>query len=239
MAVKIYGLTQLVRQPNSVLAEESSGLVTFTEEQVGRRADVESAFFNLVRFTSSSPDFPWLKLDSKRITYSDGGQSVLSLVWAGGQGAGTPEDPEEILSEPVWELKRTPSEEPIETKENFTSFAGTPSNPLNGAEFDEETGLFIGFKVPESGDNEFGGLTKYLENRAVVTKVSITQTPLNPSQLIPRRDTPLGVPFAIPSGGDRNYLKTDFTFVRRGGVYENYEEWTLSGPNGWNSDVYP
>ena len=233
MAATIYGLAALAREPGAVLREESNGLLTFTESQVGKTADVLAEFFLLERFVSVCADFAGLKLDSKQVLYEEGGQAKLQLVWAGTLYEEAP-----VLSEPVWFLKRTPSEEPIETHPDFKDFAGTASTPLNGAEFDE-TGLFKGFRVPSTGTNVFGGISKYLEFAATVTKTSVKVTSPDTSEIIPRINTPTGAPFTIPTITDRTWMKTDFTLTQRGAGFEVYEEWTMSGQRGWNTTIYP
>ena len=229
MAVQIYGLSNVVREPGAILAQEPSGLVTFRESRVGKTADVITAFNSLTRNVTASPDFINLKLDSKSITYAEGGQAHLNLVWAGPDaGEGDPE-----LPAPVWRLNRTPSSEPIDSHPEFESFAGTPDAPLNGAEFDEN-GLFIGFVSADP--NIWGGVTKYLQFAAVVTKTSVVNS-VSTNQAIPRIDTPIGAPWPLPTTVD--WLKTNMDVVARGGVFEVMEEWTMSGPRGWNETLYP
>lgn len=233
MAVSIFGLSALTREPGAVLAEENSGLTTFTESQVGKTADVVTAFAGLTRFVSVCPDFENLALDSKRVLYDEGGQAHLQLVWAGvGGSTSTP-----ILPDPVWFLKRTPSEEPIDTHPDFETFAGTPAAPLNGAKFDAN-GLFVGFEVVVS-PNVWGGITKYLEFAATLTKTSVVLSQPDPDEIIPRIETPTGSDVGVPTITGRDWMKTDFTVTRRGGVYEVFEEWTMSGQRGWNTTIYP
>lgn len=231
--MNIHGISSLSREPGAVLSEENSGLTTFTESQVGRTADVLSEYATLTRFVTVCPDFANLALDSKRVLYDDGGQAKIQLVWAG--VGGTDEEP--ALPEPVWFLRRTPSEEPIDTHPNFEDFAGTSTSPLNGAQFDQN-GLFTGFAVVVS-PNVWGGITKYLEFSATLTKTSVVKTSPNTSEVIPRINTPSGAPFTIPSIPDRTWMKTDFTVTQRGGVFEVFEEWTMSGQRGWNTTIYP
>jgi len=238
MAAIIHGLADLEREPGARLKEDKSGLVTFTESQVGKTADCVTAFFSLARFLSFCPDFPGLALDDKELIYDVGGQAHLVLVWA---GVGLDDEDDPVLPEPVWFLRRTPSEEPIETHPDFADFAGTPSAPNtgNGAKFDEN-GLFTGFEIPASPTvNTWGGISKYLEFAAVLTKTSVVSDVPDADEVIPRIDTPTGPGFGVPTIAGRTWMKTDFTITQRGSVYEVYEEWTMSGQRGWNTTLYP
>lgn len=234
MSVTIFGLTSLTRAPGAVLREENSGLLTFTEVQNGKTAAVKTAFDSLVRFVTASTDFPGLALDGKQIVFDEGGQASLQLVWAGTAISllGVP-----VLPDPVWVLKRTPSEEPIDTHPNFVAFAGTPDAPVNGATFDEK-GIFTGFEIVMS-PNVWGGITKYLEFAATLTKTSVVKNEPSTSQVIPRINTPLGSPFTVPTIANRTWMKTDLSITQRGGVFEVFEEWTMSGQRGWNTTIYP
>ena len=234
MAASIFGLASLTQEPGAVLAEDNTGTVTFTESIVGKEADVLTAFFSLTRFTSFNTTFTGLALDSKRVAYDEGGQAHLQLVWA---GVGVDGEEEPILPEPVWFLKRTPSEEPIDTHPDFYDFAGYKGAEINGATFDDK-GVFSGFAIVES-PNVWGGMSKYLEFGAVLTKTSVVVDAPDPDEVIPRIETPTGSTVGVPVISGRTWMKTDFTVTQRGGVFEVFEEWTMSGQRGWNTTVYP
>lgn len=235
MSVSVYGFDDgMEQEPGARLAEAAdSGLVTFTESRRGTTAQATTLFNTLERQTTAHPVYVNLKLESKVVFFDAGGQGVVNLVWAGSDaGSGTP-----ALPDAVWKLSRSPSQEPIDTHPDFALFAGTPETPLNGAEFDPETGLFIGFK--SANPNVFGGVTKYLEFGAVLTKISVTTTSPNTNQEIPRIDTPSGSTITVPEIDGRNWMKTDLSTEREGSIYKTFEEWTMSGQQGWNSDIYP
>lgn len=229
MAASIFGLASLTQEAGAVISEENSGLVTYSESLVGQTAAVVAAFASLVRFTTANGTYGNLKLDSKRVFFDEGGQAKLQLVWAGPDaGTGSPVPPA-----PVWSLKRSPSEEPIDTHPDFATFGIA----ANGAKFDAD-GIFIGFKTPTSGTNTWGGISKYLEKAAVITKTSIVAS-FNPDEEIPRINTPSGAPFTIPTITGRNWMKTDLSAIQRGASFEVFEEWTMSGQQGWNTTIYP
>ena len=240
----IYGLDSVEREPGAALRESEAGTSVFTERLQGRRSDIENFYFSLVRRVSTNPEYPGLSLESKAHIRGEGGIHFLDLVWAGATALEPDPNNPEQLPEPVWVLKRSPSDEPIETHPQFESFAGSLGAELNGAVFDSETGLFEGFKVVAGQTNEFGGVEKFLDGGAVVQKTSVyRQVPTGIStELIPRiigASPPSGAPWPLPSGGLRTWMKTDLNIVQRGAAFEVTEEWTLSGQRGWNTTIYP
>lgn len=237
MAAYIYGLNQVERAPGATLTESGAGTAVFTERIQGRKADIEDFYFSLVRRVSTNPEYPGLSLESKAHVRGEGGIHFLDLVWAGATATDPdPNNPEE-LPEPVWVLKRSPSEEPIETHPEFDEF-GTADN---GAKFDEDD-LFLGFSGTGAfAGNEFAGVEKFLDGGAVAQKTSVyRQVPSGIStSVIPKRETPSGAPWPLPGGDGRDWMKTDLNIVQRGAAFEVTEEWTLSGQRGWNTTIYP
>lgn len=239
MSVNIYGLNQLTRMPGGTLVESEAGLVVYRQSFVGRPSDVEAAFFTLVRRVSVNSQYPGLSLESKEIFEDEGEQHQLRLVWGGTASTAIGNSP---VEQPKWSMKRSPRQEPITQHPEFKEFAGSLNSEENGAEFDPDTGLFLGFKAPEddSEENRWGGVDSYLANAAVITKVSVYR--VVPSALvndrIPKINTPVGATFPIPSGGGRNYLKTDVSVNQIGAAFEIYEEWMLSNEIGWNPTLY-
>lgn len=238
MAANIYGLNQVERAPGATLSESDAGTSVFTERIQGRVADIEDFYFSLRRRVSTNPDFPGLSLESKSRVFGPGGIHFIDLVWAGTSTTdGTGGSGESPLPEPVWVLKRSPSEEPIETHPDFSTF-GVEGN---GAKFDDD-GLFLGFSNTGAfEDNEFGGVEKFLDGGAVVQKTSVYRgVPSDIStSVVPKREDPTGAPWSLPSGAGRTWMKTDLNIVQRGAAFEVTEEWTLSGQRGWNETIYP
>jgi hypothetical protein len=235
--LNIFGLHSVTKMPGARLRSSLSGLIEFNETRIGREADVQRAYNQLTEGFSNSPDFPGLQLEQKELVFDEGGQSILILQWAGtSSSSGSAQDP---LPDPYWELIRTPSQEPIDAHPNFKEeIGGTPSAPLNGAIFDDD-GIFVGFPATLNGEqNDYGGLSKYLEANTVLRKSWVSRTEPDGGQIIPRIDTPSisgsrGIGRVPSLGGKRNWLKTDLVYSRRGPVYDIREEWTASGPRGW------
>jgi hypothetical protein len=234
----VYGLQDVERQAGSTLDETEAGVVSFTETLNGRPEDISNFFFSLVRRLSVNQLYPGLSLESKQLVRGPGGIHSLNLAWEG-TSVVVDEDPSnpQPLPEPVWVLKRSPKEEPIETHPDFSSFGVA----ANGAKFDED-GLFLGFSGTGAfEDNEFAGIEKFLDGGAVVQKTSVYRSvPTGIStSVIPKIDEPSGAPWALPTGSGRNYMKTDLNITQRGAAFEVVEEWTLSGQRGWNTTIYP
>jgi len=236
MAVNIYGLNEVTRSPGATLTENEAGTTVFNERLSGRKSDIENFYFSLTRRVSTNPDFPGLSLESKTRVFGEGGIHFLDLVWAG-TGVTDGDGPDEVLPEPVWALKRSPSEEPIETHPDFSTFG----QAAFGAKFDEN-GLFLGFSNTGAfEDNEFGGIEKFLDGGAVVQKTSVYRKVPGSilTEVIPKREDPPDPPWPLPSGSGRTWMKTDLNIVQRGAAFEVTEEWTLSGQRGWNETIYP
>lgn len=145
------------------------------------------------------------------------------------------------LPEPTYELSGTLTEEPIETHPDFATFAGTPSAPLNSAVFldpetnkpteDDDTGIFSEF----SASSNKAGVSSYVSPGALWTKIYFQITKPSGFGDLGEIDTPDGSP---PSASGRNWLLWDFSYRRRGHVYEVRKTWKLSGRNGWDEDIY-
>lgn len=133
---------------------------------------------------------------------------------------------------PVIEYSSGVSEEPIQTHINFSSFAGTPSNPLNGAIFiDPDTqqistddSLAVFDKFWSNPPNEFSGVTSYLLPVLIKRVTQLAATPLIVDGVVGRL-------FG-------NLLCTAASCTQRGIVYQNVTEYREAGPRGWNHSIY-
>ena len=134
--------------------------------------------------------------------------------------------------------------EPIETHPNFTSLAGTASSPNNDAEWDEETGEFIGFT-----DGQFQGIEYYLTPSNTLTiSYWLDQAPNLTALMSVYRN-----PLTLGSGSDAgredtsgivlpsnvlNWLLVSIPTRKVGNFYQVTEEWIGSGLRGWNTLIY-
>lgn len=147
----------------------------------------------------------------------------------------------------TFEFDVSMSEDPIESHPNFEAIAAKygwdeverafPKAPPEGT----ESGSALG-KKSKAKKNPLYGMESYLAVGAVYRKTyAVKRIPSNVLRGIGGIvERPPGVgQFNLPStGGKRNWLKLAPKIRRRGNSVEVTEEWMLSGPNGWNQDVY-
>lgn len=151
------------------------------------------------------------------------------------------------LPEPIYVLSSALSEEPIELHPDFTTFAGTPAAPVNGAVFldpdtqkittDDARGVFREFMATLDGEpNTKAGIEAYLSPGATWQEIYFSVN--RPTDLgdLGTIDFPSGPQPTIGSGRDWLYSGADYT--RRGWIYEIRKTWLLSGRNGWDADIY-
>lgn len=148
----------------------------------------------------------------------------------------------------TFEFDVSMSEDPIESHPNFDALAekygwdevekAFPKFPPGSATSD---GSALG-KKSKAKKNPLYGTESYLSVGAVFRKTYAVRT-IPPGVLrgigsIVERPPDVGQ-FHMPStGGKRNWLKLAPKIRRRGNSVEVTEEWMLSGPNGWNRDIY-
>ena len=139
--------------------------------------------------------------------------------------------------QPIYEIDMRTSEEPIESHPLFDTFAYPEGT--NGSKFDAD-GQFLGFYPVVNETNEITnpawvGVRGFLSPGTVWKKRYVTN--LRPTDIgaVGSIDTPEGNP---PSYGGRNWLYNGLTWEQRGLTYTVTKEWLLSGPLGWNSEIY-
>lgn len=150
------------------------------------------------------------------------------------------------IPEPVYVLDASLSEEPIELHPDFTSIAGTPESPLNGAVFidpdtgkittDNAKGVFREFMATVDGSaNLKAGIESYLSANARWSEISFSKT--RPSDLgsLGSIDNPSG---SNPSFGVRTWLYDGVSYEQRGAIFQIRKSWLLSGRTGWDEDIY-
>lgn len=169
---------------------------------------------------SAHPDYGFLSLDLRRIVKASGKHTIRGSYYG---VDGTPD--------PVYSLKVSMRDEPIETHPKFAEFA----TAANGAKFDPETGEFWGFFDKTKPD--WHGVESYLDPGATWTETSVRSTRPNDLHDLGDRDAPSG-PYPQNIGAGRNWLYIGCDYEKRGSCYTISKTWQLSGRYGWNQTIY-
>lgn len=189
---------------------------------------------SMLRDFAPHPQFPQMLLTKRSGSRSEPGWWTVGYSFEGYMFQ---------LPDPVYELNASLSQEPIQTHEDWTTIAGTPSAPLNGAIFvDPDTGwrseksnaVWKEFSN-EGGANPKAGIDSYLEPGAEWRETRFESSRPTSLRSVGTIDSPAG---DAPSLSGRDWLVWSESYVRRGGVYQVATTWKLSGRNGWDSDIY-
>jgi hypothetical protein len=140
-------------------------------------------------------------------------------------------------TEPVISYDAGTNQEPIETHPRWNLVGGTPGAPKNGAQYDEDTGQFLGFQGDDAGD--LLGVQYYLTPSAnfsmtywttgqpdLERRLKIVKDPEIGKKLFPR----------IPTV--KNFLMVDMPYRKIGNLYQVTEQYMGSGERGWNEEIY-
>ena len=221
---------------------ESGGSIDFSED--GRAVYRESFYLadpSLLetgilpqRGTTKHPDFKEAicsNVSCRRL--EDGGWRII-VTYNNGDTAGVI-DIGAVSDDGVLEVIGSLSTEPIETHPDFqtASIAGTSGSPANGAQYDSD-GVFTGF----AASSDFAGVDSYLVP-TVLARHTYPDNSLPSGTLlgnIGTIQTPSHPDIVTPAG--RTWLLSHVSYRRAGNSYEITEEFTLSGPGGWNTDIY-
>lgn len=164
------------------------------------------------RLTCFEVSIKWTKLEQAIITAQYLGllydPSIPKIEFAGGSG-----------------------QDPIETHPEFQDFAGTPEDPKNGAQFDQDTGEFLGFFEP----NKFQGTRAYIVPSVIVNYSYYTS--VVPSIASVGRIFS-GVPNFRKPPNVRNFLLVGMPYRQTANVFFVTEQYLGSGEAGWNRDIY-
>lgn len=139
-----------------------------------------------------------------------------------------------IISDPTpWIIEHPggSGQDPIETHPDFTTFAGTPSAPQNGAKFDAETGEFIGFTNPS---NSLAGVTSYIVPSVIVNASYYTHF----SPQLGNVGKLSGFPPIYAPPNVRNWLLIGMPYKQIGNLFQVTAQFLGSGPGGWNRRIY-
>lgn len=254
MSVK--GLQTPVEQVGSTYLVKSDGLIEATLTFIeltgvesgsfggGQASSItsgsESGAVSAQRNTSSNkgipgiggehPNVPNLFCTHRTVTYGEAGQIITTCSFLGIEG----EETERFLS-----YVAGVNSENIDAHPRFDVIGGTPSEPKNGATFDDN-GLFAGF---EAG-SELAGEANYYAPGATVEVSYYTFTKPSLVNRMTIYDEPaMGDNyFQKPEPQDTlNYLLIDTPYrevVPGSGLYQVTEQYLQSEEYGWNTRIY-
>lgn len=214
------GLPIAALQPDAEVTEDKNGLLSGSAVWDGPRLSVLAAA--PVVNVSLHPHDPRLVCSSLQITYSRAGKATASA-----QFIGLARDP----TIPEIDFPGGSGQDPIESHPDFEDFAGTAAAPLNGAQFEEDTGEFLGFFEPGG----FQGLRAYIVPSYIVNYTYYTYQRPSPNLIgkivsnLPNFPRPSNV---------RDYLRVGMPYSQTGNVYRITDQFLGSGPRGWNRKVY-
>ena len=235
MASTRHGSSGLTLQPGSTVVQDAKGGVTGRATWKCPKADVATHLATTDAFPLAG--YSYLALEKRTIKY-EAAHAVIAGEYAGTTYTAAAGDNE------VEELIIGTSEEPIETHPDFSTFAGTPSAPnatskpifvdpdTGAVTTDDAKGMFAGFA--SSGD--LAGVVSYLASRNITFRKSWTQDSA-PSSMggVGQIDSGFGAPAVT---GSYTWLYVGMSYRNAGAAYTVSKEWKLSGPGGWDTDIY-
>lgn len=239
MSNKTYpDITTLIRQPDGTFQTSKEGVARSMETYIGPyNLCLTSPLFQI---DTPHPDFPSLLVYDRKAVRKKGttmtGEPIgrVDVEYRGLDPAfaenGT------LLPPPVYTLERSTSQEPIDTHTKFKTVLGGESNAtsINGAKFEKDTEIFIGF----SADSQYAGVSSYLSAGSTWTKTYLSYTRLSGNEMskVGFIDAPEGDEPTPP--GDYNWLYIGASYTKEGGIYRIQKSWLLSSKGKWPQEIY-
>jgi len=220
MARIIHGYPGMTLQQGWTVDEDENGLLTGEVSWIG-----DFGVSNYIQKGQLHPFDYRLTGYRRRLTRLANGKCNVTIGYIG------------LASEPTAAYIEYPGgsgQEPIETHPDFVSFAGTPENPLNGAQF-EDTGEFIGF-ASEDNQQELNGTRSYIVPSVLVNLTYYTHYVPNVSRI--GKPWTGYIPDLIKPPNVRDWLLIGMPYKKLGNLFQVSQQILGSGPNGWNRNVY-
>ena len=236
MAIKIGNVTNVIYQterPIHINPDGSAqGSITYkcTTEGIGTVLIPE--------FLSSHPTEPKLKAYETSTDWEAGGIFRVTTIYKGVLA----NNPEELAQH---EFGRTTTEAPLETHPKFAIPRDNP--PVTPTMLEAiELALQNSTPPPESikgvarllYDKKRRGIESFMKPGGIYKRSYASQSIPDASILakVGKIDTPSAPAPVAPSG--QNYLSIGVSWVKSAGVVTISEEHQLSGPGGWDTDIY-
>ena len=213
-----------LQQVDGSIVVKNDGTIEASLSFVTENADKDS----LPDIGDEHPDNPKLECYNKSITYGACELITCTCAYFG---------IEVTKTEPVVSYDGGTNNDPIETHDKFDTLAGSSSAPENGAEYDSETGQFIGFTGDGAGD--LLGVQYYLTpaNNVSVTYWTTTKPNLNKRMSIVAKPE-IGLKTFYKPPNVKNYLLVDMPYRIQGSLYQVTEQYMGSAKGGWNKMIY-
>lgn len=178
------------------------------------------------------PQFPWLIMKKAVIRREEANLAKISVAYEGIPPA---------TDDRKYSMKGVTETSPIESHKNFIKFAGTPTSPAPGAVFDQD-GRFKGFIATTSGStpNPKAGIKSYLSPSISYQEVRTCGSGVNIEGMaanLGKIDTPPTSNVYVTVTG-RNWLLAAIDGEQIGLGVKVTRNWRLSGPRGWDQDIY-
>lgn len=186
----------------------------------------------LAAIDSEHPDDVRLKCYNRTITYGNNKLVTCVCSYIGIAVVGTTKK-----TEPVISYEAGTNQEPIETHTRFNLIGGTPAEPENGAQYDEDTGQLLGFSGDDAGD--LLGVQYYLTPSANFSMTYWTTEQPNLERRVKWiKDPEIGVKMFPRVKSVKDFLLVDMPYRKVGDLYQVTEQYVGSGERGWNQDIY-
>lgn len=173
------------------------------------------------------PQYTYLKRKSGTVTREEAGIGKINISFEG-----IPPETDEKR----YRLRASVAQAPLEAHPDFNDFA----TPANGATFDDE-GNFTGWEIELGGNkNPFYGVEAWLVPGAIYEEVWTRGRTSNEGSEFENTgeiDTPPNSGARIRIDG-RNWLFLGGEVELIGDGSRMTRRWRLSGPDGWNEDIY-
>lgn len=211
--------------------EQVDEVVEFNDFGVARATQVFEINYDIatgeVDKRTRHPRYPWLKRKAGTIKRLPANSSMVSISYEGVP----PETNEKFYS-----LKASLSSAPLATHPKFNLFAVE----ANGAIFDGEN-RFQGWEMEIDGEkNPFYGVESWLVPGFIYEENWVRGRSVGEANEFEKSgeiDTPPSSPAKIRIG-TRNWLFLGGDLKIIGDGSKMTRQWRLSGPDGWNSDIY-
>ena len=216
------------KQTDSTYIVKNDGTIEASLTFVTDKTNIDS----LPKIDDEHPDDVRLQCYNRTLTYGNNGLVTCTCSYFGIAVVGTTQK-----TEPVISYDAGTNQEPVETHPRWDTIGGGPNAPENGAQYDEDTGQFLGFAGDDAGD--LLGVQYYLTPATNFTMTYwTTKQPDLSRRLKVVKDPEIGTKIFPRIPNVKNFLLVDMPYRKVGTIYQVTEQYTGSGDRGWNEKIY-